>query len=37
MIRENRQLVTDVPVEVHGFRRNTDHFRGIYGMYLKVM
>jgi hypothetical protein len=37
MIGENRQLLTDVPVEVHGFRRKTDHFRGIHGMYLKLM
>jgi hypothetical protein len=29
MIGENRQLVTDEPVEVRDFRRITDHFRGI--------
>jgi len=44
MIRENWQLVTDEPVEfkkspVEGqdFRRITDHFRGIYGIYLKLL
>ena len=43
MIAENRQLVTDEPVEfekkpaeVQDFRRITDHFRGIYGIYLKL-
>ena len=36
MIRENRQLVTDGSVEVQqDFRRITDHFRGIYGIYPK--
>jgi hypothetical protein len=29
MIRENRQLVTDEPVEVQDCRRNTNHFGGI--------
>ena len=33
MIGENRQLVTDEPVEVPNFSRITDHFRGIYGIY----
>jgi hypothetical protein len=44
MIRENRQLVTDElvefeksPVEIQDFRRITDHFRGIYGIYLKLL
>ena len=27
---ENRQLLTDGPVEVQDFMRITDHFRGIY-------
>ena len=43
-VRENRQLVTDEPVEfekepveVQDFKRITDHFRGIYGMYLKLI
>ena len=41
MIRENGQLVTDEPVEfekwpveVPDFRRITDHFRGMNGIYL---
>ena len=40
MIGENRQLVTDEPVEfeekpveVQDCRKITDHFRGIYGLY----
>ena len=40
MIGENRQLVTDEPVEiekwpveVQDFREITDHFRGIYRIY----
>ena len=40
MIRENRQLVTDGPVEfkkqlveVQDCRKITDHFRGIYRIY----
>ena len=44
MIRENRQLVTNEPVEfekqpveVQDFRRITDHFRGIHGIYLKLI
>ena len=44
MIRENRQLVTDEPVEfekkpveVQDSRRITDHFRRIYGIYLKLL
>ena len=43
MIEENRQLVTDEPVELEGkmaavqdFKRITDHFRGIHGIYLKL-
>jgi hypothetical protein len=42
MIGENRRLGTDEPVEfekfaveVGDFRRITDRFRGIYGIYLK--
>ena len=27
---DDRQLLTDEPVEVHDFRRITHHFRGIY-------
>jgi hypothetical protein len=30
MIGENRQLVTDEPVEVQDCRKITDHFRGIF-------
>ena len=37
MRRENRQVVTDEPVEVQDSRRTTDQFRGIYGIYLKLM
>ena len=33
MIGENRQLVTDEPVEVQDYRKITDHFRGIYRIY----
>ena len=33
MIGENRQLVTDEPVEVQGCRKSTDPFRGIYRIY----
>ena len=32
---ENRLLVTDEPVEVQDSRKTTDHFRGIYEIYLK--
>ena len=35
MSGKNRRLVTDEPVEVDDFRRITDHFREIYGIYLK--
>jgi hypothetical protein len=35
MSGKNRRLVTDEPVEVEDFRRITDHFREIYGIYLK--
>jgi hypothetical protein len=36
-MKEETQLpVTDEPVEVHGFRRVTDHLRGIYGIYLEL-
>jgi hypothetical protein len=35
---ENRQLVvTHEPVEVQDFRRSTNHFGGIYGIYLKFI
>ena len=45
MVKENRQLVSDEPVEfekspveVHqDCRKRTDHFRGIYGIYLYVI
>jgi hypothetical protein len=37
MIGENQQLVTDEPVEVQDFRRLTNHFRGIYGICLKLI
>ena len=37
LIWENWQLVTDEPVEVQDFRRITDRFRGIYGIYLKLI
>ena len=30
-------LVTDHPVQVQDFRKLTHHFRGIYGIYLKLM
>jgi hypothetical protein len=33
MIEENRQLVTNAPVEVQDCRKITDHFRGIYIIY----
>ena len=33
MIGENRQLVTDEPVEVQDCTKITDQFRGIYGIY----
>ena len=33
MIGENRQSVTDEPVEVQDCRKITDHFRGIYSVY----
>ena len=33
MIGENRQLVTDEPVEVQDCRKITGHFRGIYRIY----
>ena len=33
MIGENRQLVTNEPVEVQDCRKITHHFRGIYGIY----
>jgi len=37
MIAENQQLVKDEPVEVGNFRRLTDHFGGIYRIYLKLI
>jgi hypothetical protein len=33
MIGENRQLVTDEPVEIQHYRRITDHFLRIYRIY----
>ena len=33
MIGENRQLVTDEPVEVQDCTKITDHYRGIYRIY----
>ena len=33
MIGENRQLVTNEPVEVKDCKKITDHFRGIYKTY----
>ena len=33
MIGENRQLVTNEPVEVGDFKKITDHFRGIHRIY----
>jgi hypothetical protein len=33
MIGENRQLVTDDPVEVEDCRKFNDHFRGIDSIY----
>ena len=33
MIGENRQLITDEPVEVQDCKKITDHFRGIHGIY----
>jgi hypothetical protein len=37
MNRENRPLVTDEPLEVGEFRKNTTHFRGIYRIYLNLI
>jgi hypothetical protein len=37
MLGENRQVVTDKPVEVQDFRRTTDLFRGIYEIHLKLI
>ena len=37
MSGKNRLLVTDELVEVQDFKKTTDHFRGIYGMYLKLI
>ena len=37
MIKKNRQLVTNEPVEVQNFRRITDHFRECYETYLKII
>ena len=33
MIGENRQLVTNEPVEFEVYKEITDHFRGIYRIY----
>ena len=37
MIRENRHLVTNEPVEVEDYMKIIDHFRGIYRMYPNLM
>jgi hypothetical protein len=37
MIGKNRRLVTDEPVEVQECRRITDHFRGSYRIYPKLI
>ena len=37
MIEENQQLITNDPVEVQDCRKLTDHFRGIYRIYLTLM
>ena len=37
MIGENRQLVTNEPVEVQDCRKITDHFRGIYRIYSNLI
>ena len=44
MNRENRPLVTDEPIEfenqpieVQDFKKITHHFRGIYGIYFKLL
>jgi hypothetical protein len=37
MIGENRQLVTNEPVEVEDCRKITDHFRGIYRIYFNLI
>ena len=44
MIGENQQLVTvnhvsfkKQPIEIQDFRRITDHFRIIYGIYLNLL
>ena len=36
MIRKNRQLLTDEPVEVQTCRKITDHLRGICSIYLNL-
>jgi len=36
MIGENRQLVTNEPVEVQDCKIITDHFRGTYKIYPKL-
>ena len=37
MKKENRPLVTDKPVEAQDFTKTTHHFKGIYGIYLKLV
>ena len=37
MVGEDRQLVTDEPVEVGDCRRITDYFRGIYRIYSNLV
>jgi hypothetical protein len=34
---ENQLLLTDESVEVQDFWKSTNHFRGIYGIYLKLI
>ena len=36
MIEENRQFVKNEPVEVEDYMIITDHFKGIYGIYLNL-
>jgi hypothetical protein len=37
MIRENRQLVTNEPVEVQDCTKITDHFRELYRIYSNLV
>ena len=36
MNKENQPLVTDELVEIQDFRKINHHFKGIYGIYLKI-